>query len=78
MEEWEIGTHELLAEREVCDESLQEFMEAVGGDFADRAGVVKTLGIYRGRKRLQPEFDKKIFVKDDPLANTQGSETHKH
>ena len=60
VEEWEIGMHEFLSERDVSDESLQEFMEALGGDFADRLGVVKALGVYWGRKRLQPEFDKKI------------------
>ena len=29
VEEWEISMHEFLAEREVSDESLQEFMEAM-------------------------------------------------
>ena len=42
----------------------------MGGDFADRAAVVKVLGLYWGRKRQHPEFDKKILVKDDPPANT--------
>ena len=28
VEEWDIGMHELLAERDVSDELLQEFVEA--------------------------------------------------
>ena len=41
-----------MAERDASDESLQEFMEAVGGDFEDRAGQVKAVGVYRGWKRV--------------------------
>ena len=53
-------------------------MEAVVGDFNNKAGLVKALGFYWGRKRLRPEFEKKIFVMDEPLVDIEESETDKH
>ena len=77
VQDWEVGMHEFLAEKDFSDEELQLFMEAVCGEFADKAGMVKAPGVYRGRKRLRLRFNKKIFVKDDARVSTESSEEDK-
>ena len=62
--EWEIGMHEWLAVEDVSDEMLQQFMDTVGGDFTDKADLIKAMGVYHGRKHMRPDFDAGIFVKD--------------
>ena len=62
--EWEIGMHEWLAVEEVSDEMLQQFMDAVGGDFTDKADLIRAMGVYHGRKYMRPDFEAGIFVKD--------------
>ena len=62
--EWEIGMHEWLAVEDVSDEMLQQFMDAVGGDFADKADLIRAMGVYHGRKYMRPDFEAGIFVKD--------------
>ena len=46
MEEWDITMHEILAKEDIDDETLQQFMELLGGDFIDKVGLVKALGVY--------------------------------
>ena len=62
--EWEIGMHEWLAVEDVSDEMLQQFMDTVGGDFTDKADLIRAMGVYHGRKHMRPDFDAGIFVKD--------------
>ena len=52
--EWEIGMHEWLAVEDVSDEMLQQFMDAVGGDFTDKADLIKAMGVYHGRSTCDP------------------------
>ena len=69
--------HEAPGEDDVTDEAPQSFMEMVGGTFDDKAGLVKALGVYLGWKRLRPNFDKGVFVKDDYKESTKSSEADK-
>ena len=43
--EWEIGMHEWLAVEDVSDEMLQQFMDTVGGDFTDKADLIRAMGL---------------------------------
>ena len=62
--EWEIGMHEWLAVEDVSDEMLQQFMDTVGGDFTDKADLIRAMGVYHGQKHMRPDFDAGIFIKD--------------
>ena len=59
-----IGMHEWLAVEDVSDEMLQQFMDAVGGDFTDKADLIRVMGVYHGRKYMRPDFEAGILVKD--------------
>ena len=50
--EWEIGMHEWLAVEDVSDEMLQQFMDTVGGDFTDKADLIRAMGVYRAGHSL--------------------------
>ena len=39
-------------------------MDAVGGDFTDKADLIRAMGVYHGRKYMRPDFAAGIFVKD--------------
>ena len=55
----------MMAENDVMDEVLQQFMDAVGGTFDDKTSLVKAMGVYRRRKRLRPDFKKGVFMKHE-------------
>ena len=59
-----IGMHEWLAVEDVSDEMLQRFMDTVGGDFTDKADLIRAMGVYHGPKHMRPDFDARTFVKD--------------
>ena len=63
--EWEISMHERLAAEDVSDEMLQKFMDAVGGDFTDKADLIRAMGVYHGRKYMRPDFEAGVFIKED-------------